>query len=586
MASYQDTMRTLASHNLAKRWDDLRASAVEAAAEFTESADIHAYAAHAMRQLGQLEQGFDWAQRALAIDPDNLFARNRVSLLANLTQRYAEAYAVATPILDLEPVDAPAAQNIAVVIVNAIHAASHLGKIAEAVELFTPAIVRLDHEDLHFNSACMYALAADDRVYAYARKALAAGKPKDAFVDTDFDGVRSDPRLIALLARDWDAERSALERSGKRTRDALAPEDFVALLSAGTANLERHPELERAIDANIDDVDAYIVYSDWLQGQSNPRGHFILASRRCHDARTEDDRMLAYVDWAAHVVEHAGAYLGAYAPVVGDTTWHLGFVREHAFDYGSSADAAALLVASLALPVCRFVRGVTIGDIPAFDRLSYDTMVAALADAQLHHLRSLRIAPDEFQMSWSELDVSSLAMPHLESLVIGAGTITTGALAFPALRRFAIRTGGLTRDNLTAVEQADWPHLEDLEVWFGSTEYGAAAFTPHDLARFLQSRRPLRRLALRNAELADDICAALVGAPILPTLAELDLSMGTLTYAGADILVRNRQHFAHLARLDVGDNCIPPDAAEMLRRALPNVHIGSQKRGRYVSVGE
>lgn len=176
MASYVETMRKLANLNAAKRWEELRASAIEAAAEFTDSADVHAYVAHAMRQLGQLEQGFDWAERALAIDPNNLFARNRVSLLANLTKRYSEAYVAGLPVLDREPVDASAAQNIAVTIVNSIHAASHLGKIAEAVELFTPAIVRLDHEDLHFNSACMYALAADDRVYAYVCKALGVGQ--------------------------------------------------------------------------------------------------------------------------------------------------------------------------------------------------------------------------------------------------------------------------------------------------------------------------------------------------------------------------------------------------------------------------
>ena len=586
MASYTETLRKLAKHNESQQWALLRTKAETAAAAFPESAEIAAYVSHALRQLGELELGYTWATRAIALDATNLFAINRVSLLANLTKRYPEAYAAADAVLDREPVTAGEAQNIAVTIVNSIHAASHLGLIAEAAQRFTPAIERLDHDDLHFNSACLYTLAGDERSFDYISKALAAGKPKTAFADSDFDAVRNDPRFVTLLARDWEAEAAALERARTASRKQLAPEDFVGALAAGAPNLERHEALERAIDVNVDDVDAYLVYSDWLQGQSNPRGEFILASKRCDDAHTEDERMLAYVDWAARLHAHAGAFLGPYAPYHHGSTWHMGFIRDLAFDLGyrRGPDAAALLEATLALPVCRFVRTITVGDIPASEEMDYASVVEALHAARLPQLRTLQIAPADFQMSWTHLDISALAWPALESLVVGAGDLTLGALDFPGLRRLAVRTGGLSRENLDAILAAPLASLDDLEVWFGSDEYGATEVSSDDIAALCDRR--LRRLALMNADFTDAIIDPLVRARILPALETLDLSMGTLTDDGARQLIAHRSHFAHLARFSIDDNCVSDDVAAELQAALPQIRIGAQKRSRYVSVGE
>lgn len=589
MASYSDTLRELANHNQNKQWLELRTAAERAAAWFPESADVAAYAAHALRQLGELELGYTWATRARSLDPTNLFAINRVSLLANLTSRYEEAYVAADAVLEREPLTAGEAQNIAVTIVNSIYAASRLGRTAEAARRFTPAIERLDHDELHFNSACLYALAGDHRSLDYVYKSLVSGKPKAAFLDSDFDAVRTDPRFVRLLARDWDAEAAALQRASLDSRAALRPEHFVGDLAVGEPNLERHVELERMIDANIDDIEGYLVYSDWLQGQSNPRGHFILASKRCHDARTEDERMLAYVDWAVRLREHAGALLGSYAAHHGATTWHMGFISKLVFDLGyrHGPDPGTLLAKTFALPVCRFVRALAIGDVPADETdeaMDYASVVEALCAERLPHLRTLQIAPVNFQMSWTHLDVSSLALPALESLVIGAGNLVLGTLELPKLRRFAIRTGGLSRDNLEAILAAHWPDLEDLEIWFGSSDLGATEVTARDISRIC--RRSVRRLALMNAEFTDEIIDTVVRESALQRLETLDLAMGTLTDAGAATMISNRQYLAHLAHISVRDNCLSDEVATALQLALPQTHIGKQKAGRYVSVGE
>ena len=286
---------------------------------------------------------------------------------------------------------------------------------------------------------------------------------------------------------------------------------------------------------------------------------------------------------------HGGAWLGAYAPYHRRTTcstWHLGFICDLSFDihYSEQLDAGALLADTLALPVCRFVRTIRIGDVPASEQMSYDTVVEALRAAALPHLRTLEIAPTDFQMSWTHTDVSGLALPDLEALVIGGGDITTGELAFPSLRRFVVRTGGLSAESLDAIILADWPLLEDLEVWFGDEEYGATDVSESQLTALFA--RPVRRLALRNAAFTDAICDAIVGARLLPRLEILDLALGTLTDEGAERLIANRQYFAHLKKLVLDENCLSRHMADLVRAALPNATVEQQKAGRYVSVGE
>jgi uncharacterized protein (TIGR02996 family) len=600
----RDTLRKLDQLHRAQAWAELSTEAQAAAARFPDAPDLCAYAAHAMRQLGELEDGYRWAVRGTAIDPQHLFSINRVSLLANLTGRFPEAYDAARSQLDRVVDTAGDAQNLAVTIVNAIYAASRLDRVAEAVELFTPVIVRLDHPELHYNSACLYALAADERAYTYVAKSLGAGKAKTAFDDSDFDAIRADPRFVELLARDWAAEAGALSRSHKATRAELSPEDFVdpqvlrTVDPGAVADTERDAPLEQAIEAAPDDAAGYLVYSDWFQERQNPLGWFVLASRRCDDAATEGERMLAYVDWAAQVHRHAGRWFGPFAQQLGHAsraTWRHGFVRELVFDVGYSwrkrrGDVGRLLTDTLALPMLRFLRDLRVGDIWANDELDYAPVVDALAAATLPCLRGLEIAPNDYQMSWTHLDATGLAarLPALESLVLGAGELVLGDLVLPRLRRFAARTGGLATASLASICGARWPELEDLEIWFGSTEYGGDDFSTRELAPILGGRGlgRLRRLALRNAEFTDAICEALVGAPIVAQLAALDLSMGTMGADGAAVLASNAPVFAHLAKLSVADNALPAEAGAMLQRALPQVELGTQKASRYVSVSE
>ena len=104
----------------------------------------------------------------------------------------------------------------------------------------------------------------------------------------------------------------------------------------------------------------------------------------------------------------------------------------------------------------------------------------------------------------------------------------------------------------------------------------------------------LRRLALADAEQADEIAVALAHAPIVAQLEALDLSLGTLGDAGVEALLAG-QSLVHLANLELNHNFVLPEVAERLRLALPKTEIDLREDDadddedegvRYVAVAE
>ena len=607
-------------------WGALSERAEDLFIEHPDDAQVAAHAAHASRQLGALHQGYAWAKRAIAIDPQNLYAQNRMSLLANLTGIPEEAYAAGSLVADRVVADEGELKNQAVTIVNAIHAAAKLDRIAEAVVRFTPVIERIDHAELHFNSACLYALAGDDRAFRYIRRSLATGKKKSAFHDADFDRVRSDPRFVELLARDWVAEQSALNRLEPRNEYAYAnqymdpdedaftpppkidrradlrPEHFIDPEELRIApylplDLARAPDIEAAIDAAIDDPTGYLVYADWLLERDNQRGQLILASRRCADAATESERMLAFTAFGALFVHDARRWLGTGVVLLSQRStarWFMGFISELVFDTGYQRrpgdTARELLDAMLSLPVCRFLRRVAIRDVFATDTMSYAEVLGAFEAHPLPHLRSLAIAPDTYQLGRTTLDASGLAarFPLLEELELGAGELAIGSIddLAPTLRRLALRTSALQLEALAPVLATVWPQLVELELWFGPEEQCGADHG--DLWRILSGLAvpAVTKLRLKNTDFTDALAVSMVSSQVLRNLTTLDLSLGTLTTAGVSTLIENAAHFRHLAELDLRANSIPPEDARRLEAALPNANVSDQKDERYVSVTE
>lgn len=236
---------------------------------------------------------------------------------------------------------------------------------------------------------------------------------------------------------------------------------------------------------------------------------------------------------------------------------------------------------------------------------SYETAaplaVLARECSALPRLRALFIGEltyTDCEISWIQQgDVTDLLMacPKLEVLRVRGGTgLELRPVRHRRLRELAFETGGLPAGVVRAVGECDLPALEHLELWLGISDYGGDATTA-DLAGVLTGALlpALRILGLRDADIADEVAAAIATAPVVTRLTDLDLSLGTLSDVGAAALLSG-QKLTHLSRLNLSHHYVSDELAGRLRAELPGVEIdlsGVQEvtsgyRERYVAVGE
>ncbi|MFJ9428280.1 STM4015 family protein [Streptomyces sp. NPDC101490] len=200
----------------------------------------------------------------------------------------------------------------------------------------------------------------------------------------------------------------------------------------------------------------------------------------------------------------------------------------------------------------------------AYDTSSAEVVTALIgANDRLSGLEAVFLGDmvvEDCEISWIvQSDVTPLlaAYPELRGLGVRGGT----GLVFPPVRHTGLRglvveTGGLPAEVVRGIAGSDLPALEDLELWLGTDEYGGDS-TPDDLAPVLDgsSLPALRRLALRNSLIQDEVAAAVAGAPVVARIERLDLSMGVLTDEGATALLEG-QPLTHLSHLDLSHHYV------------------------------
>ncbi len=357
---------------------------------------------------------------------------------------------------------------------------------------------------------------------------------------------------------------------------------------------DRNPELEAHLAAHPDDTGALLVYADWLQARGDPRGELIVV--QLQRAGAPDDAALRARE-AELLRRHRTAWLGELAelrPRDLDVTWRHGFV--HGVRIGpplethetTELDVGTVLGRVLRLPRVEMVRELAIG---AIERNGYPTTwTPAIAGLAAHgvppNVAALSIRCGGYwDLSHTALGDLSPAYPRLagvRALTIEMGALELGEIALPELRSLEIITTGLSRDNLRSMRAARWPRLEAMWLSFGDTrredvvdEQGEAGSNvePGDLAWILagENLAGVRRLGLASASFTDELARGLAGSRILAQLEMLDLSLGTLSDAGAHAILSRAAAFRHLRRLDLSHAYLSDGVRDALAALGPEV---------------
>ena len=263
--------------------------------------------------------------------------------------------------------------------------------------------------------------------------------------------------------------------------------------------------------------------------------------------------------------------------------------------------AEGVLPAFLAEPEVSRTRGLVIG---MYTDDVYDVSTQVVIDrlvaeaSKLPSLEALFLGDmtfEECEISWIHHgDVTQLAeaFPGLVAYGVRGGSeqITVRPFTSANLRRLVFEMGGMPRDVLKAVCASDLPALEHLELWLGTSQYGGDV-TVADLAPLLSGELfpSLSHLGLRDAEIADDVAAALADAPVVRRLKTLDLSLGTLSDAGARALLGG-QSLGHLAYLDLHHHYLSQAMVAEIEATGMLVDLSDRQEpdngDRYVAVGE
>ena len=399
----------------------------------------------------------------------------------------------------------------------------------------------------------------------------------------------------------FDTEEKAQKEAEKLTK-SKTKKGYEAVSTVEREEAGPDRELEDTIMANPGDSDAWRVYADWLLSQGDEaRGKLILAFEDGDEAAQQS--LLE-----THKKELLGRFAGDLEGFA-EITWAHGFWESVRVSFSWDVDLPESLSGThsvvgqvLRHPSAKFLRRLVLGLPEGIEdgEAEWQPMIDTVVKNGIRpSVREIVVAdfeyPDDTEMSWAQ--TGSLAglwtvLPNLERLKVQGGGIELGKITAPHLKELLIHTGGMLKEVVQRIDDAELPQLEKLELWLGTEEYGGET-SVDDLKGVLSGAGlpKLTSLGLMNADYANELPGAIANAAILSRIQVLDLWGGTMTDTGGRALLENAEKFRHLQRINLDENFLSSDLSRELVQALPNVEIGEQEEVEdedwlYVSVGE
>ena len=163
---------------------------------------------------------------------------------------------------------------------------------------------------------------------------------------------------------------------------------------------------------------------------------------------------------------------------------------------------------------------------------------------------------EECEVSWilqGNYDGLLQALPNLEILTIkGSTDLALGNLKSENLKQLEIICGGLPKNVLKEIQEAELPQLETLNLYLGVSEYGGD-INQADLENFLSNANfpNLKYLGLNDCDWQDEVVESVCKSAYMKQLEVLDFSNGILTDKGGEILLKDIPKYENIKKLDL-----------------------------------
>lgn len=205
---------------------------------------------------------------------------------------------------------------------------------------------------------------------------------------------------------------------------------------------------------------------------------------------------------------------------------------------------------------------------------------------KLQHIESFFIGDMDFEeceVSWiiqGNYENFLKAFPNLKSLKIkGSSELSLGKINHNNLETLEIICGGLPKRVILQIANANLPALKKLNLYLGVEDYGFDG-NIEDIKTLLKADfiPKLEYLGLGDSEIQDEITELVFSLDTLSSLKTLDLSNGTLTDKGGEIILNNISKLKSLEMLNLEFHFLSDDMIEKLKKGLDcNVNLDEQQ---------
>lgn len=203
---------------------------------------------------------------------------------------------------------------------------------------------------------------------------------------------------------------------------------------------------------------------------------------------------------------------------------------------------------------------------------------------QFEHIKGLFIG----DMDYEECEVSWIiqgnyeklwgALPNLKELTIkGSTELELGTIKHENLESLEIICGGLPKNIINQIKEAKLPNLKKLNLYLGSEDYGFDG-DEETIKEFLeQSDFPkLEYLGLNDSEIQDEVTEAILQSKYMNQISTLDLSNGTLSDKGGELLLKALPNFPNIKTLDLHFHYLSDDMMKKLRNLSIEIDLEEQ----------
>lgn len=172
------------------------------------------------------------------------------------------------------------------------------------------------------------------------------------------------------------------------------------------------------------------------------------------------------------------------------------------------------------------------------------------------------------------------AMPQLKNLMIkGSQELELGEICHENLEALTIICGGLPKSVIKSIQKAKLPNLKKLLLYIGVENYGFDGDESTIKELLKEADFPnLIYLGIVDSEIQDELTEIILESKFIDQITVLDLSLGTLTDKGGELLLEKIPSHPNIKKLNLHYNYLSDEMAKKLEEELQIEEIDVSER--------